>query len=253
MMPETARRDPVPGETMLVLGAGPPDGIGGATALRFAGAGLHLLLAGRTAAKLDATREAIEWAGGSAETMVCDVTSATDLDMAFARVDARGVPLAAVLYNAGNNTPIAFADLSEDAFEAYWRVCCLGGFLAAKRAMPRFAAQARGSMLFTGASASLRGRPMFGHFSAAKGALRNFAQALAREYGPLGVHVAHLVIDGAVGGDQLRSRFGGHLERLGEDGALAPAAIAEAFWMLHCQPRSAWTQELDLRPFKEAW
>jgi len=108
-------------------------------------------------------------------------------------------------------------------------------------------------MLFTGASASLRGKPNFAHFSAAKGALRNLVQALAREYGPKGVHVAHIIVDGVVNGDQVKSRFGDYLDKLGEDGALDPAAIAEAFWMIHSQPRSAWTQELDLRPFKEAW
>jgi NAD(P)-dependent dehydrogenase (short-subunit alcohol dehydrogenase family) len=157
------------------------------------------------------------------------------------------------LYNAGNNTPIAFADLDAATFEAYWRVCCFGAFLTAKRVMPILAAQERGSMIFTGASASLRGRPNFAHFSAAKGALRNLAQSLAREYGPQGVHVAHVLIDGVVNGDQAQSRFGSYIDNLGPDGALDPAAIAEAFWMVHRQPRSAWTHELDLRPFKESW
>ncbi len=94
---------------------------------------------------------------------------------------------------------------------------------------------------------------MFAHFASAKAALRNLVQALAREYGPQGVHVAHVVIDGVVNGDIVRGRFGDYLDKLGEDGALAPDAIAEAFWMLHAQPRSAWTHELDLRPFKENW
>lgn len=240
-------------ESILLLGSGPPSGVGGAIALRFARAGYHMLVTGRTPEKIEATCAAIAAEGGSAEAMTCDVTSEADLDAAFAALVVTGQSVAAVIYNAGNNTPIAFDALTAEQFEAYWRVCCLGGFLTAKRAMPLLAGQGRGSMLFTGASASLRGRPNFAHFAAAKGALRNLVQALAREYGPQGLHVAHLVIDGAVDGEQGRTRFGDYLDRLGEDGALDPAAIAEAFWMVHQQPRSAWTHELDLRPFKEAF
>ena len=134
-----------------------------------------------------------------------------------------------------------------------WRIGCFGAFLTAKRAMPVLAAQSSGSMLFTGASASLRGRPLFGHFASSKAALRNLAQALAREFGPQGVHVAHVVVDGIINGDIVQGRFGEYLESLGEDGSLEPDAIADAFWALHTQHRSAWTHELDLRPFKENW
>jgi NAD(P)-dependent dehydrogenase (short-subunit alcohol dehydrogenase family) len=108
-------------------------------------------------------------------------------------------------------------------------------------------------MLFTGASASLRGRPNFAHFAVAKAGLRHLAQALAREYGPRGIHVAHVVVDGVVNGDIVRNRFGDYLESLGDEGALEPDAIADAFWALHTQHPSAWTQELDLRPHKESW
>ncbi|MEQ9436160.1 SDR family NAD(P)-dependent oxidoreductase [Hyphomonas sp.] len=240
-------------ETMLILGAGAPGGVGGAVALRFAKAGYHVLVTGRTLEKVEATRAAIAAQEGSADAMSCDVTSEQDLDAVFGALAAKEMPVASVIYNAGNNAPISFEALTPEQFETYWRVCCLGGFLAAKRAMPLLARQGRGSMLFTGASASLRGKPNFAHFSSAKGALRNLVQALAREYGPQGVHAAHIIIDGVVNGDQVKSRFGGYLDKLGEDGALDPAAIAEVFWMVHNQPRSAWTQELDLRPFKEAW
>tara|TARA_R110002072_G_scaffold3937_4_gene28135 strand:+ start:9683 stop:10411 length:729 start_codon:yes stop_codon:yes gene_type:complete len=240
-------------ETILVLGAGTPCGVGGAIALRFAKAGYHVLVTGRTQEKVEATRTAITAQGGSADAMSCDVTSEQDLDVVFGALAAKEMLVASVIYNAGNNAPVAFETLTAEQFEAYRRVCCLGGFLAAKRAMPLLARQGRGSMLFTGASASLRGKPDFAHFSSAKGALRNLVQALAREYGPEGVHVAHLIIDGVVNGDQVRSRFGDYLDKLGEDGALDPAAIAEAFWIVHSQPRTAWTHELDLRPFKEAW
>lgn len=240
-------------ETILILGAGTPEGVGGATALRFAKAGYRACVTGRTFEKVEATREAIVAQGGLADAMACDVTSESDLDAVFEALASKGEPVASVIYNAGNNAVIPFEALTPEEFEAYWRVCCLGGFLAAKRAMPVLAAQGRGSMLFTGASASLRGKPNFAHFSAAKGALRNLAQSLAREYGPKGVHVAHLIIDGIVNGDQVRSRFGDYLATLGEDETLAPAAIAEAFLMVHNQHRSAWTHELDLRPYGEAW
>ena len=240
-------------EAILVLGAGTPDGVGGAIALRFAKAGYHVLVTGRTLEKVEATRDAIIAQGGAADAMSCDVTLEDDLDTVFDTLAAEGRPIASVIYNAGNNAPIPFEALTPQLFEAYWRVCCLGGFLAAKRAMPLLSEQGRGSMLFTGASASLRGKPDFAHFSAGKGALRNLTQALAREYGPQGVHVAHLIIDGVVNGDQVKSRFGNYLDKLGEDGALAPPAIADAFLMVHNQPRSAWTHELDLRPFSETW
>jgi NAD(P)-dependent dehydrogenase (short-subunit alcohol dehydrogenase family) len=240
-------------ETTLVLGAGTPDGIGGAVAMRFARAGYHVLVTGRNLEKVEKTRDAIVRNGGSAHAMSCDVTREDDLDAVFVTLAAQGRLIASVIYNAGNNSPIPFEALTPQQFEAYWRICCLGGFLAAKRAMPLLAAQGRGSMLFTGASASLRGKPGFAHFSAGKGALRNLVQALAREYGSQGVHIAHLIIDGVVNGDQVKSRFGEYLGKLGEDGSLDPSAIADAFLMVHRQPRSAWTHELDLRPFRETW
>lgn len=240
-------------ETALILGAGVPEGVGGAVAIRFARAGMHVLVAGRTLEKLEATVARIEAMGGSAEALVVDVTRAADQDKAFDRLKEIDGPLAAVVYNAGNNRMTPFAELTPESFEAHWRVCCLGGFLTAKRALPILSRQGSGSLLFTGASASLRGKPGFGHFASAKGALRNLAQALAKEYGPAGVHVAHIVIDGVVDGDRAQTHFADYLATLGEDGALDPQAIAEAFWSVHAQPRSAWTHELDLRPFSESW
>ena len=240
-------------KTALILGVGLPEGIGGATAMKFSQEGLHVIIAGRSKEKLRATSEIIKFNGMSVEESICDVTSEADLDAVFAQVKSRSSPLAAVIYNAGNNAPIPFENLTAKQFESYWRVCCLGGFLTAKRALPILAKQGMGSIFFTGASGSLRGKTDFAHFSSAKGALRNLAQALARDYGPKGVHVAHLIIDGLVNGHQGRSRFGGFLDNLGNDGALEPDAIADAFWMLHSQKRSAWTHELDLRPYKEAW
>ena len=240
-------------DTAIILGAGLPEGVGGATALRFAAEGLHVIISGRTQAKLEQTVSQIRLAGGSAEAFVADVTSADDLAALFDRAKELDQKVSSIVYNAGNNHMVPFADLSVDDFEASWRVCCFGGFLTAKLAMPVLSEQGSGSIIFTGASASLRGKPSFGHFASAKGALRNLVQALAKEYGPKGVHVAHVIIDGVVNGDRAQSNFGDYLGKLGEDGALEPAAIADAYWMIHSQQRSAWTHELDLRPFSENW
>lgn len=240
-------------DTAIIIGAGLPEGIGGATAFRFATEGLHVIVSGRTQAKLDQTVSQIRTAGGSAEALVADVTSAGDLSALFDRAKGLGQPISSVVYNVGNNHMVSFADLSVEDFEANWRVCCLGGFLTAKLAMPILSEQGSGSLIFTGASASLRGKPSFGHFASAKAALRNLAQALAKEYGPKGVHVAHIIIDGVVNGDRAQTNFGNYLDKLSEDGALQPAAIADAYWMVHSQHRSAWTHELDLRPFSEHW
>ena len=240
-------------DTVVILGAGAPNGVGGALARRFGREGLHIVVSGRTQAKVDESAQAVISAGGSAEGFQADVTSEKDQDALFEHVASLGRPLAAVIYNAGSNAPIPFETITAEEFETFWRIGCFGGFLSAKRAMPLLAKQASGSMLFTGASASMRGRPFFSHFASAKAGLRNLAQALAREYGPQGVHVAHIVIDGIVNGDIVQGRFNEYLESMGEDGALDPDAIAEAFWSVHAQSRSAWTHEMDLRPFKENW
>ena len=240
-------------DSVLILGAGLPDGVGGALAHRFAREGFHVLVTGRTLEKVEQTAASVREHGYDASALAVDVTSESDLDAAFAQLADRGAPVAAVIYNAGNNAIIPFEELTAEQFEQFWRLGPYGGFLTAQRAMPMLAAQGSGSMLFTGASASLRGKPNFAHFAASKAGLRSLAQSLAKDYGPRGVHVAHVVIDGGINGDKLKTIFPQWLDQLGEDGALSPEAIADAFWYLHAQQRSAWTFELDLRPFKENW
>ncbi|MEH6755900.1 MAG: SDR family NAD(P)-dependent oxidoreductase [Parasphingorhabdus sp.] len=240
-------------EKVLILGAGPPEGVGGALARRFACEDMHIIISGRSLEKIEQSAKQINESGGSAEAKATDVTSQNDIAALFDSVAADEAPVAAVIYNAGGNFPTPFRDLSAEQFEAFWRVGCFGAFLAAKRALPILERQGKGSLLFTGASASLRGKPMFGQFGSAKAALRNLVQALAREYGPKGVHVAHIIIDGVVNGERAQTHFGEYLEKLGRDGALHPDAIADAYWMIHTQQRSAWTHELDLRPFSENW
>ena len=238
--------------SVIVIGAGASNGVGGALTRKFASEGHHVVVAGRTEAKVAALAEEVIAAGGSAEPFVVDVTAPEDQAALFAHVGAKG-EIAAVLYNAGNNAIIPFEQLDAETFESFWRVGCFGGFLTAERAIPVLKAQGRGSLFFTGASGSLRGKSNFAHFASMKAGLRMLAQSLAREFGPQGVHVAHIIIDGVIDGDMVRSRFGEYLDALGEDGGLSPDAIADAFWYLHLQHKSAWTHELDLRPFKENW
>ena len=238
--------------TVIVMGAGASQGVGGALARRFAKGDHHVVVAGRTEEKVQTLASEIRDAGGSAVGFRTDVTSEEDQDALFAHARELG-PLDAVLYNAGNNAIIPFGDLDPQTFEQFWRVGCFGGFLTAKRAVPILEAQGQGSLFFTGASGSLRGKANFAHFASMKAGLRMLAQSLAREYGPKGIHVAHFIIDGVIDGEMVRSRFAEYLDALGEDGGLSPAAIADAFWYVHTQHKSAWTHELDLRPYKENW
>jgi NAD(P)-dependent dehydrogenase (short-subunit alcohol dehydrogenase family) len=238
----------------IVVGVGAEQGLGAAVARRFAAAGHHIYVAGRTPDKIEQVVRTIRGSGGSAEPVVTDTTSEQDVlrlfELAF---EARaGIePPDVVIYNAGNNRRLDFRELSAAQFEEYWRIGCFGGFLVGREAARHLVPLGRGTVLFTGASASLRGRPGFAHFAAAKAGLRMIAQSMAREYGPLGIHVAHVVIDGGILGERLVSRNPQILEQRGEDGLLGIDAIAETYWHLYRQPRSAWAQEIDLRPYKE--
>lgn len=236
----------------IIIGVGASNGVGGALVHRFAKGGAPVLIVGRTAEKIEAVAKEVTASGGTAFTQVCDVTSPDQVAALFETAKEHG-PLGSVLYNAGNNAIIPFEEVTPEQFEQFWRTGAYGAFLVAQQALKVMADQGSGSFLVTGASASMRGKPNFAHFSSAKGALRNLTQSLARDYGPKGVHVGHVVIDGVVNGDMVRSRFADYLDAKGNNGALEPGAIAEAFWQLHVQHPSAWTHELDLRPFKEEW
>lgn len=236
-------------ETAIIVGVGALRGLGAATARRFAHEGFHVVCAGRTGEKLAAVVEAISAQGGSAEAVVADATREGDVAALF---HGRAAPYV-VVFNAGINQRIPFREITAERFEEFWRVCCFGGFLVGREAARRMAPEGRGTILFTGASASLRGRDGFAHFAAAKAGLRMVAQSMAREFGPLGLHVAHAVIDGGIDGEKQRSRNPNVAEERGPDGLLDIDAIAETYWQIHQQPRSAWTQELDLRPWRESF
>ena len=243
--------------TAVVFGVGTERGIGGAVCKRFAREGYHVLVAGRTPAKIEEVVKAIQAEGkGSAEAVPTDVTNEASVIAAFDRaMNPRNgrEPADVVISNAGNNAIIDFTQLTAEQFEDFWRVGCFSGFLIGREAARRLVPLGRGTIIFTGASGSLRGKPGFAHFAAAKAGLRMISQSMAREYGPKGIHVAHVVVDGGIDGDRLRKFVPQMAERLGNDGLLGPEAIVENYWMLHQQHRSAWTQELDVRPFKENW
>lgn len=240
----------------IVFGVGAELGLGAALCRRFAAEGYHVLVAGRTLGKIEQVARAIQANGGSAEPLLTDVTREADVLVAFARAMSPGAgldPADLVVYNAGNNRRIDFRETSAELFEDFWRVACYGGFLVGREAARCLVPLGRGTILFTGASGSLRGKPGYAHFAAAKAGLRMISQSMARKYGPHGVHVAHVVIDGGIDGDRLRRLRPQVIEERGEDGLLGIDAIAQTYWQIHRQPRSAWTQEIDLRPFKESF
>lgn len=237
----------------VVVGVGAARGLGAALCRRFAAGGHHVLAAGRTPAKLARVVESIRAAGGSAEAFACDATREEDVARLFDRAMERDGGAELVAYNAGLNQRIDFRELSASEFESFWRIGCFAGFLVGREAARRLLPLGRGTVIFTGASASLRGRPGFAQFAAAKAGLRMVAQSMAREYGPLGIHVAHVVIDGGIDGERLRERFPNIVEERGPGGLLDPDAIAETYWQIHRQPRSAWAHEVDLRPFRESF
>ncbi len=237
-------------KTAVIIGVGPELGLGAQLCRRFAREGLHVILAGRTPEQLEVLADGIRKAGGAASAVTADATREADVQALFAMVEGT---LELAIYNAGNNTPGRIIDMEADYFEQSWRVCCFGGFLFGREALRRMVPQGGGTLLFTGASASLRGRAKFGAFNSSKGALRNLAQAMAKEYGPEGVHVGHVVIDGPIAGDKIIKGFPDYADALGEAGMISIDGIVDGFVYLYRQPPRAWTFEIDVRTAMERW
>jgi len=237
-------------KTAVIIGVGAQRGLGATLCRRFARVGLHVVVAGRTAAKLAAVADEIGAAGGSATAVEADTTAEPAVIDLFDRAEAIG-PVDLAVYNAGNNMPGDLLTMEAEYFERCWRVGCFGGFLFGREAARRMKPRGRGTILFTGASASLRGRPYFAAFTAAKGGLRNFAQSMAREFGPQGIHVAHVVVDGGIAGDRIEKGLPDFATAMGEDGLIDLDGIADLYELLYRQPRTAWSHEIDVRTFKE--
>jgi NAD(P)-dependent dehydrogenase (short-subunit alcohol dehydrogenase family) len=237
--------------TAIVVGVGSEQGLGAAIARRFAAEGHRVVVSGRTKEKLARVVGAIVDDGGKAEAFAADATIESDVAALFDFAEGSGHIVDLVVFNAGNNVRHDFRTMPAELFEQTWRIATFGGFLVGREAARRLTPLGKGTIIFTGATASLRGKPPFTAFASAKAGLRSLAQSMAREFGPLGIHVAHVVIDGGIDGEKLNSAAPQLRIERGADGLLNIDAIAEAYWHLHGQHRSAWTHELDLRPFKE--
>lgn len=237
----------------IVVGVGPPRGLGAAVARRFAREKFRITVMGRSAEKLEASTAELRAMGANVTPVVGDVTDEAAVRDAVARTDVADAPLEAAIFNAGGNWPQGFLEMDQEFLETMWRTNVLAGFFFAKASIQAMLPRGRGTLIFTGASGSLRGRANFGGFASAKAGLRALAQSAAREFGPQGIHVAQVIVDGAIDGDRINTFLPGLKDSRPPDGLLDPDAIAESYWTLFSQHRSAWSHELDVRPWVENW
>lgn len=246
---------PTRNATVALIGAG--DFIGAAIARRFAREGYTVFAGRRTADKLRALVETIEKEGGRCVGRALDARKEDDIISFLDAADAHA-PLEVCIFNPGANVNYPVLDTTERVFRKVWEMACYAGFLTGREAARRMLAHGKGTMLFTGATASLRGGKGYAAFASAKFGLRAVAQSMARELGPQNIHVAHLVIDAGVDTafvrDRIRARGGEEaVAAIRPDQLMNPDSVAEAYWTLHTQSRDAWTFELDLRPYGETW
>ena len=247
--PNATPHTPVP--VALVVGAG--DATGGAIARRFTAGGLTACVTRRDAAKLAPLLARIAAEGGSAHGYASDARKEDEVIALVERVEREVGPIEVLVFNIGANVRCSVLDETARKYFKIWEMACFGGFLNGREVARRMVARGRGTIIYTGATAALRGSAHFAAFAGAKHALRALAQSMAKELGPLGVHVAHVVVDGAIDTEFIRSNFPERYALKEEGGILDPDHIAENYWHLHTQPRDAWTFELDLRPYMERW
>jgi NAD(P)-dependent dehydrogenase (short-subunit alcohol dehydrogenase family) len=238
-------------KAILVVGAG--DATGGAIARRFAREGYTACVSRRNADKLAPLVERIRAEGGSAQGFGSDARNEADVAELFAQIERDIAPVEVVVFNIGANVRFNVAETTERVYRKVWEMGALAGFLVGREAARVMLPRGRGTILFTGATASLRGGAGFSAFAGAKHALRALAQSMARELGPKGIHVAHTVIDGAIDTAFIAENFPQRYALKDVDGILSPDAIADNYWHLHKQQRSAWTHELDMRPWLETF
>ncbi|HRI18228.1 MAG TPA: SDR family oxidoreductase [Burkholderiaceae bacterium] len=235
----------------LVIGAG--GAAGGAIARRFAREGFVACVTRRTADKLAPLVERIQADGGQAQGFASDARKEDEVVALVERIEREVAPIEVAVFNIGANVRFNITETTERVYRKVWEMGALAGFLVGREVAKAMLTRGRGTIVFTGATASVRGSAGFSAFAGAKHALRALAQSMARELGPQGIHVAHVVIDGAIDTAFIAQNFPERYALKASEGILDPEAIAEAYWQLHRQPRSAWTHELDLRPWSEKW
>jgi NAD(P)-dependent dehydrogenase (short-subunit alcohol dehydrogenase family) len=238
-------------KVVLVVGAG--DATGGAIAKRFAQEGFVACVTRRSADKLQPLVDAIKADGGEAHGFACDARKEEDVVALVEQIESEIGPIEAFVFNIGANVPCSILEETARKYFKIWEMACFSGFLNAREVAKRMAMRQRGTILFTGATAGVRGAAGFAAFAGAKHGIRALAQSMARELGPMNIHVAHIIVDGAIDTDFIRDNFPDKYATKDQDGILNPGHIAENYWYLHSQPRDAWTFELDLRPWSERW
>jgi NAD(P)-dependent dehydrogenase (short-subunit alcohol dehydrogenase family) len=235
----------------LVIGAG--ESTGGAIARRFAREGFTACVTRRNADKLQPLVDRISAEGGKARAFGSDARKEEEVVALVQAIERDIGPIEVCVFNVGGNVRFPIRETTARVYTKVWEMAALAGFLVGREAAKVMVPRGRGTILFTGATASMRGGKGFSAFAGAKHALRALAQSMARELGPEGIHVAHVVIDGAIDTPFIRENFPERYALKDKAGILDPEAIAENYWQLHLQQRSAWTHELDLRPWMEAW
>lgn len=241
----------MPEPVALIVGAG--DATGGAIARRLAREGLLACVVRRDAAHLRALVQRIESEGGRAVPFGVDAREEGQLESMVVQIERDLGPIEVAVFNVGANVRFGITETTARVFRKVWEMGCYSGFLTGREAAKVMIPRGRGTIIFTGATASVRGGKDFAAFAAAKHGLRALAQSMARELGPQGIHVAHAIIDGAIDTSFIAQNFPERYALKDRDGILNPEHIAEAYWQLCCQPRSAWTHELDLRPWMETF
>ena len=238
-------------KSVLVVGAG--DATGGAIARRFAREGLIACVTRRQAGKLAPLVAQIEAEGGKAHAFGSDARIEAEMVALVEGIEREIAPIDVAVFNIGANVRFDVTDTTERVYRKVWEMAALAGFLTGREVAKAMLKRGHGTIIFTGATASVRGAAGFSAFAGAKHALRALAQSMARELGPKGIHVAHTIIDGAIDTQFIAENFPQRYALKDQDGILNPEHIAESYWQLHRQPRSAWTQEMDLRPWMETW
>jgi NAD(P)-dependent dehydrogenase (short-subunit alcohol dehydrogenase family) len=244
-LPERGKR------AILVVGAG--DATGGAVARRFAREGFVACVTRRNADRLEPLLEQIRSDGGIAHGFGCDARSEEQTIELIEHIERDIAPIEVAVFNIGANVRFGITETTTRVYSKVWEMGCLAGFLMGRESARVMLPRGRGTIIFTGATASLRGREGFAAFAGAKHALRALAQSMARELWPKGIHVAHTIIDGAIDTEFIRSNFPERYATRERGGILDPDHIAETYWQIHCQPRDAWTHETELRPWIESW